>query len=81
MRCPERSDRRRLAAGSRRATDRAECKRSGAGPEQARGGGRRATALVVNRRMERSDRRRPWFRQRGGSIMVMAVDKEGEDIV
>ena len=32
------------------------------------------------RRPERSDGRRPWFRRREGSIVVMTVDEEEEDI-
>ena len=32
------------------------------------------------RHLQRSDGWHPWFRRQEGSIMVMTVDKEGEDI-
>ena len=65
MRCLEQSNRKCVAA------DRVEGGQSG---------GRRTAAYVAKRRMERSNRRCPWFRRREGSKMEMTIDKEGDDI-
>ena len=50
------------------------------GAEGGQSGRRRTAAYVAKRRMERSDRRCPWFRRREGSKMEIMVDKEGDDI-
>ena len=69
MRRLERSDRRRVvwAAAERQTKQSSGTLRS------------RAAAHVVKRQMEQSNGRRPLFQRREGSIMVMTVDKEGED--